>query len=166
MKKYLFVAMISMGYALQAQVGINNTNPQATLDISATNAASPSNTDGILIPRVDDFPSTDPTASQDGLMVFITGNGTPSKGFYYWDNTTTSWAAVTAAGGGTLDDAYDFGGAGSGNTITATDGAVTIAGEDGVWLQETLDLELALEVLEPVPVCFLIQEKLHLELDL
>ena len=121
-----------MGYALQAQVGINNTNPQATLDISATNAASPSNTDGILIPRVDDFPSTDPTASQDGLMVFITGNGTPSKGFYYWDNTTTSWAAVTAAGGGTLDDAYDFGGAGSGNTITATDGAVTIAGEDGV----------------------------------
>ncbi|MGJ8683710.1 MAG: tail fiber domain-containing protein [Nonlabens sp.] len=36
-----------------------------------------------------------------------------------------------SASGGTLDQAYDFSGAGNGNTINATDGAVSIAGEDG-----------------------------------
>lgn len=34
-------------------------------------------------------------------------------------------------GGGTLDDSYDFGGAGAGRTITADGGAVKVAGEDG-----------------------------------
>ncbi len=40
-------------------------------------------------------------------------------------------------GGGTLDQAYDFSGAGNGNTIIATDGAVTIAGEDGLLVSGT-----------------------------
>lgn len=38
----------------------------------------------------------------------------------------TSWQTVDAAGGMTLNSAYDFGGAGLGANITATDGAVTI----------------------------------------
>ena len=38
----------------------------------------------------------------------------------------TSWQTIDAAGGMTLNSAYDFGGAGLGRTITATDGAVTI----------------------------------------
>ncbi|MDX1461672.1 MAG: hypothetical protein R3359_01345, partial [Marinirhabdus sp.] len=80
-----------------AQVGIGNTNPQAALDISATNAATPSNTDGILIPRIDDFPASNPTAAQDGMLVFATGNGTPSKGFYFWNNATTSWDSFSGA---------------------------------------------------------------------
>jgi len=112
-----------------AQVGINNTNPQAALDITAS--ATPAATDGILIPRVDEFP-TGVTTAQDGMLVFITGNSTPTKGFYYYNHTITSWTSIQGAGGGTLDQAYDFGGAGAGNTIAATDGAVTINGEDGI----------------------------------
>ncbi len=78
------------------QVGINNTSPNATLDITATNMSTPTVEDGILIPRVDEFPASDPGVSQDGMLVFLTGNGTPSKGFYYWDNGTTSWVSFSS----------------------------------------------------------------------
>lgn len=95
MKKILSLIIISFAYNLTiAQVGVNNTNPQAQLDISASSVTSPSNEDGILIPRIDNFPVTNPTATQDGMMVFATGNGTPTKGFYYWDNGTTSWISL------------------------------------------------------------------------
>lgn len=121
-------------FALQAQVGINNTDPKAQLDISA--GITPSEIDGLLIPRLDEFPigvNTD----QDGMLVFMTGNGAPTKGFFYWDHTGTAWVAVTGSGGGTLDEAYDFGGAGAGNIITATDGALTINGQDGLLVTGT-----------------------------
>lgn len=91
---------LSLPLLVFSQVGINNTNPNASLDITASNVATPSNTDGILIPRVDEFPATNPTASQDGMMVFATGVGVPAKGFYYWDNGATSWVAVS---GGSSD---------------------------------------------------------------
>ena len=78
-------------------VGIGNTNPNATLDISASNTATPSNSDGILIPRTDEFPTTAPGANQDGMLLFITGNGTPTKGLYYWDNTAATWISVVGS---------------------------------------------------------------------
>ena len=118
-----------------AQVGIHNTNPKASLDITASNVATPSNTDGILIPRIDNFPSPNPTADQNGMLVFITGNGTPSKGFYFWDNTLTTWTSVLEKN--TLGQAYNQGGAGVGRIITANDGAVTINGEDGLLVTGT-----------------------------
>lgn len=90
-----------------SQVGINTTTPNASLDIQSSNQATPSNTDGILIPKADAFPLTNPTASQDGMMVFVTGNGTPTKGFYYWNNTTSTWIAFTAIGAEKIDDLLD-----------------------------------------------------------
>ncbi len=107
MKTTLFFSLF-MGCILltNAQIGIGNTDPKASLDITATNVATPSNEDGILIPRVDNFPATNPTIAQDGMMVFATGNSAPTKGFYYWDQTTTTWNAFTGA----IDaDWYEFG---------------------------------------------------------
>jgi len=54
-----------------------------------------------------------------------------NRGDYkYWDGD--SWELFTGGGGsGTLDEAYDFGGAGAGRTITADAGAVWVSGEDG-----------------------------------
>ena len=51
-----------------------------------------------------------------------------NRGDYkYWDGD--SWELFTGGGGsGTLDEAYDFGGAGAGRTITADAGAVEILG--------------------------------------
>ena len=96
----ILMTVLAIGL-LNAQVGINTTNPQSQLDIRSSNQASPANTDGILVPKVDNFPSTNPTASQDGMLVFATGSGTPTKGFYYWDQTTSTWVAL----GGVTGDA-------------------------------------------------------------
>ena len=51
-------------------------------------------------------------------------------GFMFPDGTVQETAA-SSGGGNTLDQAYDQGGAGVGRSITADNGAVTIAGTDG-----------------------------------
>lgn len=88
---FLLLAFCSMGHA---QVGIGTTSPKSLLDISVANPASPSNTDGILIPRIEDFPSTNPGVDQHGMLVFLTRPvGSYQKGFHFWDNSVTSWIA-------------------------------------------------------------------------
>ncbi|MEP5340999.1 MAG: hypothetical protein ABJL44_12615 [Algibacter sp.] len=91
---YVLLFMISFTYA---QVSVGNTDPQATLDITASNQTAPSNEDGILIPRVDDFPVTNPTVAQQGMLIYLTTTvGLNSKGFYHWDQMTTSWIRLTS----------------------------------------------------------------------
>ncbi|APY08694.1 hypothetical protein BWZ20_10435 [Winogradskyella sp. J14-2] len=99
---FLIIFMFLIGHSLLAQVGVGNTNPQAQLDISASNATSPTNTDGILIPRVSNLPSVfSMTANQDGMMVFYTGTGEDGKGFYYWDEPANNWVKIVS---GTAND--------------------------------------------------------------
>lgn len=87
-------------FNMAGQVGINNTNPNATLDVRASNVSTPANTDGILIPRADEFPLTNPTAFQDGMILFITGAGVAARGFYFWDHgTIPAWVAVSNGSG-------------------------------------------------------------------
>lgn len=77
-----------------AQVGIGTSTPKSLLDIPASNQASPSYNDGLLIPRIDAFPDIDPGADQDGMIVFLTTpSGSFNKGFHYWDNTPKKWVA-------------------------------------------------------------------------
>ena len=137
MKKLFLLAFLFSSQFFMAQVGINTTNPNAQLDIQSTSQAAPSNTDGILIPKMDVFPAVNPTAAQQGMLVYLTtattfsGNPKPI-GFYYWNDSPADWIAVKGTDGGTLDQAYDFGGAGLGRIITADTGAVTINGTDGL----------------------------------
>ena len=94
-KKLFFVACNLFGVLSFAQVGINTTTPNALLDIRATSATTPTNTDGLLIPKVDVFPATNPTADQQGMLVYLTTTvGTNTPGFYYWDNPTTTWIGL------------------------------------------------------------------------
>jgi len=87
-----------------AQVGINTTAPDAQLDIKASDQAAPTNTDGILIPRVDTFPLISPTAAQQGMMVYLmVSSGANPPGFYYWDNLTTSWVGISSTANGDKD---------------------------------------------------------------
>lgn len=102
----LSLLISSFGFVSIAQVGINNTNPQAQLDIVA--GATPSEKDGLLIPRLDEYP-TGVGADQNGMLIFITGNGTPSKGFYYWDHTAMSWQSFVAPAGTSDADWYEAG---------------------------------------------------------
>lgn len=77
------------------KIGIGETAPAAKLHISSATPATPSNTDGILIPRIDAFPLTNPTAAQNGMMFFLTAP-VSQAGFYYWDNPSTSWKGIGA----------------------------------------------------------------------
>lgn len=94
--KYLITLLLFSATCL-GQVGISTTTPNASLDIRSTNQAAPANTDGILIPKVDEFPSTDPTSDQDGMLVFATGAGSVAKGFYFW-NQGSGWSSIEGAG--------------------------------------------------------------------
>lgn len=122
-----------------SQVGINTTNPNALLDIRSSSESNPSITDGILIPKISVFPSSNPSAAQQGMLVYLTTlSGSNPPGFYNWDFGTLSWLPLGgSSGGGTLDDAYDFGGAGLGRNIISDAGAVLISGTDGLQVTGT-----------------------------
>lgn len=132
MKKLLIIFVFIFGFNAFSQIGINTTNPQSQLDISASNSATPSNSDGILIPRISAFPITNPTVSQHGMMVFLTSTSAGKQpGFYYWDNTTTNWIGInstinadtdwlkssTGTTPNTTDDMYHMGNVGIGTNV-------------------------------------------------
>ncbi len=104
MKQLLLTTILMVCTLATAQVGINTTNPQSSLDILATDAVTPLNTDGILIPRISNFPVTNPTINQQSMLVYLTVDrtninvsGTPqdyTTGFYYWDNTIPNWVSI------------------------------------------------------------------------
>lgn len=82
---------------LTAQVGIGNTAPMSMLDIQSTNPSDPSNTDGILIPRISKFPAVNPGSDQNGMMVYLTAPvGTFNTGFHYWHAPENRWISVGA----------------------------------------------------------------------
>lgn len=94
--KLLFFILFSWGSF--AQVGINTTTPNAQLEVQASNQVTPSNTDGILIPKVDAFPATNPTVAQNGMLVYLTTpSGSNQAGFYYWDNDSTVWVGINSS---------------------------------------------------------------------
>ena len=117
--KILIIIIITTGIVLtsHAQIGINTTDPKATLDVSASNQVTPANTDGVLIPRVDSFSLTNPTADQNGMLVYLTtADGTNLPGIYYWDSanwiflkTSTSHYVGELFGGGIVFYVYDNG---------------------------------------------------------
>ena len=99
LKICLILCICSISAAVNAQIGIGTTSPNSIFDIRSVNQSAPAATDGILIPKVDAFPATNPTASQYGMMVFLTtASGANVPGFYFWNNpgwvsvgSTTNW---------------------------------------------------------------------------
>lgn len=106
MKKnyYLLVILMLTFNSLTAQVGIGTTLPNSQLDIRSSNQATPANTDGILIPKMDAFPAVNPTVNQQGMLVYLTTATTflatvRPPGFYYWNNPTSDWIGLNASNG-------------------------------------------------------------------
>lgn len=96
-QNYLLGLLLCCSFLTYSQVGVNTTNPQAQLDVVASNPSSPNTTDGFLVPRIDTFPVANPTASQQGMLVYLTTTvGVNTSGFYYWDNTSTTWKPIAA----------------------------------------------------------------------
>ena len=107
-RNYLLLLLIfTINFSI-AQVGIGTTTPNSQLDIRSSNQAIPANNDGILIPKVDVFPATNPTVAQQGMLVYLTTatifSGNPKTiGFYYWNNPTTDWIGISSAANGDHD---------------------------------------------------------------
>lgn len=121
----LFLALCFAFPSAWAQVGIGTTSPSAALDVPASNAAAPSNKDGVLVPRINAFPATAPTAAQHGMLVFLTATvGTNNPGFYYWNQPTTSWIGV----GATLTNNWNL--LGNAGTVPATNFLGTTDNQD------------------------------------
>jgi trimeric autotransporter adhesin len=97
MKKTIYLLLILFSVLkLNAQVGIGNTTPKAQLDISASSIATPTASDGLLIPRVTAFPSP-VTIDQNGMLVFLTTPfGSNKVGFYYYDFPSLTWKWIAA----------------------------------------------------------------------
>lgn len=111
--RLLNFAILFAGYTVSAQIGINTTKPQATLDVvgSATNADK---LDGIIAPRLtgDQLKAKNYTAAQTGTIVYVTAAGAApsgqtagvqSPGYYFFDGTkwnglSTGWDKIGNAG--------------------------------------------------------------------
>lgn len=107
-KKYILLIFTLSFNIFFAQIGIGTTTPNSQLDIRSSNQAAPANNDGILIPKVDVFPTVNPTVNQQGMLVYLTTTttflATPRvPGFYYWNNPTTDWIALNSAANGDHD---------------------------------------------------------------
>ncbi|GAB2774525.1 hypothetical protein [Salinimicrobium soli] len=108
MRNFIIGVLLSVFiFQAKAQVGINTTDPKAQLDVSIANPSSAQPTDGILIPRINSFPSTEPSAAQHGMMVFLLNaqTGFPS-GFYFWNASSGKWEGI---GGKAFSDFYKVG---------------------------------------------------------
>mgnify|MGYP000458395128 CR=1 FL=1 len=94
-------------FSAKAQVGINTTDPKAQLDITIANPAAPGTTDGILIPRIEKFPASSPSAEQHGMLVFLkTATSEVPAGFYFWNASEIKWEGLA---GKTFSDFYKVG---------------------------------------------------------
>lgn len=107
MIKKLFPALLLVGSFSYAQIGINNENPSATLDITG-NPADPAKFDGIIAPRITgaQLRAKNYTSSQNGAVVFVTQEDTSpagqtvdvtAAGYYYFDGSSGKWIKLLSA---------------------------------------------------------------------
>lgn len=119
----LLVFAASVASVTAQNIGINGTGaspaPSALLDIDASGMAAKG---GLLIPRLTTAERNAIATPATSLLVFNTTTGE----FDFYNGS--AWIPLA---GGTLDQAYDFGGTGAGRVISADAGAVTIVGTDG-----------------------------------
>lgn len=122
--KSIMLLLLGLSGISFAQVGINQESPKATLHIQG--ASNPSGTDGLLIPKIKNFPKTNPEVK--GMLVFLQGNEemmpnpeNPMEqiqkypnNFYYW--TGNEWIPFTKSVNKQLDETiYSFNGQGMTN---------------------------------------------------
>ena len=77
--------LVFISISIKAQVGIGNTSPQGTLDVSSTN-------DGLLIPRIaltNTTTATIVTPTKSELVYNTATAGDVTPGYYYWETTPT-----------------------------------------------------------------------------
>jgi len=103
MRALIFFYLILFPGGIFSQVGIDTSDPQAQLDVVASNTENPSIYDGILIPRITKFSTTSPTAYQNGMLVYLTKTvADHAPGFYFWNNDTKKWENLGGSSSGSF----------------------------------------------------------------
>lgn len=108
MKKLILpIILLHFFNRISAQIGINTTSPETTLDIRSKNhLGAVTATDGVLVPRVNALSTN---GSVNGQLVFLVADvGSFTAGFHYWNGSAwtpfgsgaTNWYAA-----GTTNDA-------------------------------------------------------------
>ena len=99
--KHLYSLVIALfTISTFSQVGIGTTTPKAQLEVVATNSDNPFPIDGILIPRLNNFPNVEPGQDQHGMLIFLAKPvNQQAVGFYYWNNTDRKWKSFIADAG-------------------------------------------------------------------
>lgn len=128
-KQFLAIAALAMTSAAYGQVGINNTAPTATLDITAkTPAGTTSSTnEGLLIPRVTRERVNSITSPVTSTMIYVNDVSTGAAsgasvnidavGFYYYNGV--AWVKMGAAAAAALT---------ANNGLTLTSGNLQLGG--------------------------------------
>jgi len=142
MKNILTTAAILISMADFAQVGINNTSPKATLDITAktTDGSKP---EGLIAPRLtgNQIQSGTYGSGQTGAIIYATAAATApnavtanitAPGYYYFDGS--AWQKMTSATAGDITNDAWINDATSGlvKLGTKADGTARAAGADFV----------------------------------
>lgn len=125
MKLFILACVLIAPLTFRSQnIGINTTgalpDPSAILDVDADGLTKA----GMLIPRLTANERNAIPVPATSLMIY----NTTAARFEFFNGAT--WVPI--ATGGTLDDAYDAGGSGAGQTIIADAGPLTISGTDGI----------------------------------
>lgn len=103
--KIFFLLLLLFASFLNAQVGINTTNPSSTLHIEG-NPTNSSILDGLIIPRLtgDQLQTKNYTTSQNGALVYITSPSSlpigqtslvQSSGMYCFNSTLNKWIKIS-----------------------------------------------------------------------
>ena len=106
MRKKLFpiLAVALLSSLTYAQVGVNTTSPETTLDVRAKNhLGAVTASDGLLTPRVNALAT--PGSVNGQLVYLIADAGGFTKGFYYWNGT--AWTPFSGGGAGAGDPTKD-----------------------------------------------------------
>lgn len=140
MRASIIFLVLLFPFHLFPQVGVGTSSPQAQLDIISNSPDDPNIIDGILIPRINRFPTSQPTQEQHGMMVYLNKDISEFKtGFYFWNHNLKKWEDL---GGTSIGAFYKPG------TKTAVQNAEEPAyrpGNLGIGTQEILSkLQIAL----------------------
>ncbi|WP_042720214.1 fibrinogen-like YCDxxxxGGGW domain-containing protein [Flavobacterium sp. B17] len=138
MKNIITLAVLFISLIIQAQVGINNTSPKATLDITAKTTGS-TTAEGLIAPRLDgvDIKGKDAkydTAQKGAIVYALSAVASPStktanitaEGYYYfdgsvWQKLSNSSAPTVVVTSSALNGTYKAGTAmTASNTFTVT----------------------------------------------
>src|SRR5258708_7678730 len=110
------------------QLGIGTATPSGLLDVTSSAPAAPASTDGFLVPRVSAFPATNPGASQNGMMIYLTATVSGNApGFYYWDNPSTAWKKIVVGSSASSTTGY-------GAPVVSAAGGTNLVYGTGGWI--------------------------------